>query len=92
MEKIIVITKNELETLIQNSIRSILGEKSLKLAPDNASEKFFNINEAASFLRLATQTIYGFTSKNQIPFLKKGKRLYFKKSDLETWLTTGNTS
>ena len=91
MEKYIFTDVKQLEILILNSIRTVLNEKSLKLTPHHNEERFFNINEAASFLRLATQTIYGFTSKREIPFIKKGKKLYFKKSALEAWLAEGNS-
>lgn len=37
----------------------------------------------------ASQTLYGFTSKREIPFIKRGKKLYFRKSELENWLLEG---
>lgn len=51
--------------------------------------KLLNVNEAAIFLNLAPQTLYGFTSNRTIPFIKKGKKLYFEKSALEKWLSSG---
>lgn len=53
------------------------------------ADKLLSIQEAAIFLNLAQQTLYGFTSNRTIPFIKKGKKLYFRKSDLEQWLTDG---
>jgi excisionase family DNA binding protein len=47
------------------------------------------IDEACLFLNLAKPTIYSLTSKRKIPFIKKGKKLYFKKMDLEAWLNEG---
>ena len=32
------------------------------------------------------QTVYGWTSCHQIPFHKKGKRIMFLKSEIDTWL------
>ena len=51
--------------------------------------KLLSVTEAANFLNLAPQTLYGFTSNRTIPFIKKGKKLYFKKEDLEAWLASG---
>ena len=34
----------------------------------------------------AEQTVYGWTSCHQIPFHKKGKRIMFLKSEIDTWL------
>ena len=53
------------------------------------TDKPLSIKEASEFLNLAPQTIYGFTSKNLIPFKKRGKKLYFSKSDLVAWLHEG---
>ncbi len=52
-------------------------------------DKLFNVKEAAEFLDLAPQTLYGFTSNRTIPFIKKGKKLYFQKEDLKKWLSDG---
>lgn len=52
-------------------------------------EEFLTIDEAAKLLTLSKQTIYGLVSKSTIPHLKKGKRLYFLKKDLITWILQG---
>ena len=87
MEKIIVTTATELEALIQNSVRKAINEHPER--EQDRGSQIFSINEAANFLNLSPQTLYGFTSKRKIPFIKKGKKLYFKVADLEKWLETG---
>ena len=87
MEKIIVTTQGELETLIQNTVRKALSEQTDK--KQDAGSQIFSLTQAASFLQLAKQTLYGYTSKRKIPFIKKGKKLYFRESDLEKWLEAG---
>jgi excisionase family DNA binding protein len=87
VEKIILTTQNELENLIQNSVRQALSEQNEK--PIENKDAILSIDEAGNFLRLAKQTLYGFTSKNEIPFFKKGKKLYFRKAELEQWLLDG---
>lgn len=67
----------ELEILIEKSIRRIFNEKEPKL---------MTIQEASSFLSLSKQTLYGLTSRNQIPFHKKGKKLYFLDQELKDWI------
>jgi len=88
MIKIIVTTKDELENLIQESVRKVIPEKS-NVDHSGENGKPFSLKEAASFLNLAPQTLYGFTSKNLIPFIKRGKKLYFQKAELEKWLLEG---
>ena len=87
MDKIIVTTQGELESLINNSVRLALSEHNEK--PTEAKDAILSIEEAGDYLHLAKQTLYGFTSKNEIPFFKKGKKLYFRKSDLQQWLLEG---
>lgn len=87
MSEIIITTKEELESCIERAIKKNIGTH---LGSNvNEGETFFNIADAAIFLNLAKQTLYGFTSQNQIPFIKRAKRLLFRKSDLEKWLMEG---
>ena len=89
MIKIIVTTKDELQEIIHESVKSAITEQSTQQQSEEP-DKIMSLKEAASFLNLAQQTVYGFTSKQQIPFIKKGKKLYFRKSELEKWLMEGN--
>ena len=79
-------TKSEFKELIKNSVSEILTENA---TGKKVQDFFLNVKEACSFLNLAKPTIYSLTSKRQIPFMKKGKKLYFKKSELEQWLIDG---
>ena len=88
MSQVIVTSKDELENLIQTTLRKILGEFG-RQSTEQEQDKIFSVKEASVFLNLAQQTLYGFTSKREIPFIKRGKKLYFRKSELETWLLEG---
>jgi len=62
--------------------------------PDSDQERslnssFLTVSEAAKFLGLAVQTIYGLVSRKKLPYYKRQKRVYFKKSDLIFWLESG---
>ena len=87
MTKIIVTTKDELQELIQESVKSAITEQN---SQSQEQDKIMSLQETAMFLNLAQQTVYGYTSKHLIPFIKKGKKLYFQKSELEKWLLSGN--
>ena len=88
MREIIVTSKEELENIINSSVRKAINEQ--KITSDHPTQdKILSIQEATIFLNLAKQTLYGFTSRNEIPFIKRGKKLYFQKSDLENWLLVG---
>ena len=87
MAEIIVTSKSDLEAIVQNSVRQVLSEQTPKA--NEPVNDILSVEQAGAFLNLAKQTLYGFTSKNEIPFFKKGKKLYFRKSELEQWLTQG---
>jgi hypothetical protein len=78
MDNIVLITKTELVEIIQETIR---GAKQDEKMPDQQNE-FLDISETADFLKMAKQTLYGLTSKRQIPFIKKGKRFTSTKAKL----------
>ena len=69
MSQVIVTSKDELENLIQTAIRKILGEFG-NYKSEQEQDKIFSVKEASAFLNLAQQTLYGFTSKREIPFIK----------------------
>lgn len=58
------------------------------LPKDEPKEQWFNLKELCNYLpsHPAEQTVYGWTSCHQIPFHKKGKRIMFLKSEIDTWL------
>jgi excisionase family DNA binding protein len=62
-----------------------------KTSLDPDQNELLTIDEAAKFLNLAKQSIYGKVSRNEIPVLKPAgtKRLYFSKTDLLAYLKAG---
>jgi len=55
---------------------------------ENESE-LLNIEEAAEFLKVSVAAIYTKVSRQEIPFSKPGKRLYFNRSELKEWVRLG---
>lgn len=84
MEKIIVTSPEELEALIETSVKRVLKAQSSNNTSNNSEH--FTVKQTAAFLDLAEQTIYGLTSRNEIPHYKRGKKLYFLKTELEKWV------
>ena len=71
--------------------REIESLKAIILAQQPATQRdeIMTIEDASEFIRLAKPTVYALVSNRQIPFSKKGKRLYFRRSELERWVTSG---
>ena len=46
-----------------------------------------NLNETCAYLDMSTSHIYKMTSQKQIPhFCPQGKKLYFRREELDEWL------
>jgi predicted DNA-binding transcriptional regulator AlpA len=52
-------------------------------------DKLMKLEAAAEFLQRSPNTIYGLVSKGSIPYMKRGKCLYFSEKELTTWLKSG---
>ena len=46
-----------------------------------------DLEETCLFTGLSKGHLYRLTSGRQIPFFRKNRKLYFKKTDLEKWMT-----
>ncbi|MGD9493574.1 MAG: helix-turn-helix domain-containing protein [Bacteroidales bacterium] len=74
-----------------SNIESLLLD--IKHAPQAADtalqDELLTIEQAAAFLSLSVPTLYTKTSTGQIPFMKRGKRLYFSRVELMEYLKAG---
>ncbi len=85
MQNVVLISKEELERLIVNTVQKYLQGST---SPGKHQKDFIAIEEAADFLQLAKATLYSMVSQRRIPFYKNGKKLYFKQSELTGWLSS----
>ncbi len=54
---------------------------------NNLSKEIYNFNEACTFLDYSKSYLYKLTYSRKIAHFKpNGKKIYFKRSDLEAWL------
>jgi excisionase family DNA binding protein len=52
-----------------------------------STKEILNLSEAALFLDISRSHLYKLTSQKQIPhFCPQGKKLYFRRDDLQNWL------
>ena len=84
-QEIILINKTDLEELIQGAVKNAV-KNAQKAKP---ADELMDVDQASKFLHLAKQTLYGLTSERLIPFLKRGKRIYFKREELLEWVNQG---
>lgn len=61
-----------------------------RLEPKKDDEgELLSIEEAATFLKVSVAALYTKVSRNEIPFSKPARRLYFSKTDLKEWIRQG---
>lgn len=82
----ILITKEELIQTLRDCLKD---NQSQAKEPEEAGSKILFLKDAAGFLGVAVQTMYGYTHRNTIPYYKRGKKVYFKECDLIAWLEKG---
>ena len=69
---------------IENALNQLLNGKKNDDVP--IGDHLMNIQDVAEYLSLSVSTVYGKCHRNDIPRIKKGKRLYFLKNDIDAWL------
>ncbi len=82
---------NELESLIQNSVRKVLEESIKEKNNQPETDRWFDLNELCNYLpdKPAKPTVYGWVHSGLIPCHKGAKKLRFLKSEIDNWLKQG---
>jgi excisionase family DNA binding protein len=74
---------------VQTALEQHQESSVTELAENNQKAEVLNATQAAEFLHIAKQTLYSMTSRRKIPFYKNGKKILFRRGDLEEWLNSG---
>lgn len=45
-----------------------------------------NVDDLAKYLSVSKETVYGWTSRKKIPFIKMGRLIRFLKPDIDAWM------
>lgn len=78
---------SQLAAKLENIERLLLSRKEQQ--PKEQLEQLLTVEQAADYLNLSVPTIYGKVSKGELPVMKRGKRLYFSKTELLDYLKAG---
>lgn len=55
-------------------------------AVQSNDDRLLTADEVAAFLGYAVQTIYNKVSRDEIPYIKLGRALRFRRSEIERWI------
>lgn len=80
----------DLQTVIIDCVNACLKNSKQEHPPVELPENPIPIQEAAQFLGLTVPTMYSKVSKGEVPVTKRGKRLYFFRSELLKYLKEGH--
>ncbi len=80
-----------IETRLSNIENLILDLKHKPQTVDTSEQEdeFLTIQQAAKLLHLSVPTMYGKTHRNELPFMKRGKRVLFSKKQLIEYIEQG---
>lgn len=78
------LTPDELRQIVVESVEHAL--KTQKQESALPARRSMNIDEVCAYTGLSKQAVYIKTSKNEIPFAKRGKRLFFDRVEIDAWL------
>ncbi len=81
------IVKEAVETALSQNME--LSTQFVESKPKALEPEILDADQAAEFLHLAKQTLYTLTCKKKVPFYKNGKKVLFKKHELQDWMDSG---
>ena len=74
-----------------SELKKMLTQRQEEEKTQEPTEKLLSVQETAKFLNLSIPTIYSKVSKRELPFMKRGKRLYFSSTELLEYLKEGRS-
>jgi excisionase family DNA binding protein len=88
-EMLVTMTRRQLKRLVYDAVLLALQANEKQEVAKESKLEFLTVREAAKFLDLSVPTIYSKVHHRKLPYVKRGKRLYFSKQKLERYLETG---
>ena len=70
-----------------DAIEQLLKQIKYGIPSSELGKNVMNVRELSKYLGLSLSDIYKKTSSNVIPFYKRGKMIYFKRTEIDDWLT-----
>ncbi|MHC4277821.1 MAG: helix-turn-helix domain-containing protein [Planctomycetota bacterium] len=73
------------------SVKMLERLKPLLSNKGSGKDEIFTVKTLSKYLHVPTKKIYDMTHLNEIPFLKVGRGLRFRKKDIDAWLQESYT-
>lgn len=83
---LVVVTTEQLTKLINESIKNALIEQVAPQGRQHAAHEYLSMAEAAQYLQMSESTLYQFCHQRRLAYVKRGKRNYFLRADLDAFM------
>ena len=85
-QRIIDLNVEQLITILQ---AAITPQSRSPAIPETVRDRLLNVRQAAELLGYEVSTIYDKTHRRLIPFMKKGRKIWFQEEELIAWAQSG---
>ena len=87
------ITYNELPRAVAELNEKVDRLLAYQEQPSEEKDRYLTLDQFIDYLpeNPAPATVYGWVARRIVPFHKEGKRLLFKKSEIDQWLENGRS-
>lgn len=82
----LTITEEHIQQIADAIIERILPAMVKRAGAAQQDDALMNIAELAQYMKVDESWIYTRTGQQRIPFIKKGKYLLFRRSEIDKWL------
>ncbi len=81
----------EIRDLFRQELQTFFSDGAPGSAPQTEPERWFDLSELCEYLpdKPVKPTVYGWVHNRVIPCHRRGKKLYFLKSEIDVWLKSG---
>ena len=83
------ISKEDISAIAQEVANSLKTHLSQLVETRSSEEGLMGVDDLVNYLGVSKDWIYQRTANNEIPFVKLGHLVKFRKSDIELWLLKG---
>ena len=82
--RLIVLTTSEASAIIKDEVRKVVQQllEESTPSPSYEQEELLNVNEVAALLKTTPQNVHAKKRNGQIPFVRLGGRILFKRSEV----------
>lgn len=85
--------KANFKTMQENILNKLTSIERRLMEQNLLQKEIFTFAEACLYLDLSSSHLYKLTSRNTIPcYCPQGKKLYFRRSELDLWLTRSRSA